>query len=535
MSLSTSTRDASIIEPESFFRNTSRRWICNEDVRLQEHYVKFNVAELQRVAAEAAQRPHCSQIIKMAEGGFNKVFLLTMDDGSEVIARIPTPIAGPRHLTTASEAATMQFLRGTLQIPVPRILAYSPTSDNPVGAEYIIMERLRGDGLGSRWLSLSTAEMADLMMQIVDIEKKIFNFRFPAYGSLYNRHDIPLESRVDIQAGEGDFCIGPICKRQFWHGERADMKLDRGPWTKPEDCVAAPARRELAWTSAYGKPRPRRAFLLPTEEDVDPTEHASLLSQYLQIAPSLVPSQPEMGAPILRHPDLSFTNILLTPGTNKIEGIIDWQDTAILPLFMQAGYPAFCEHDLSKVQSLKEPTLPGNYNEMNEVDRLKADIKLRLDKANRYYYASTGLENGLHLQALRQPGLGMIQYLISHAGYPWDADLINLKAGLVGLTRIWDQMIPYPCPISFSSEDEKAALHDATEWRECEEILSNMQETLGVDREGGTHPDDFEHAYEMAQRLRLQIYTNAEERLRSLFWRSWIFKDDSDNSPPPVL
>lgn len=27
MSLSTSTRDASIIEPESFFRNTSRRWM----------------------------------------------------------------------------------------------------------------------------------------------------------------------------------------------------------------------------------------------------------------------------------------------------------------------------------------------------------------------------------------------------------------------------------------------------------------------------------------------------------------------------
>ncbi|KAK2831886.1 hypothetical protein FQN49_007067, partial [Arthroderma sp. PD_2] len=373
---------------------------CNEDVRLQERYVRFDVAELQRVAAEAANRPRCSQIIKLAEGGFNKVFLLTMDDESEVIARIPTPIADPRHYTTASEAATMRFLRDTLQIPVPRVLTYSSTSDNPVGAEYIIMERLQGENLGSRWLSLSTAETADLMTQMVEIEKKIFNFSFPAYGSLYHRHDLPEELRVDFSAGGGDFCVGPICKRQFWHGEREDMQLDRGPWAKSADCVAAPARRELAWTSTYGKPRPRRAFLLPTEEDIEPQDHSSLLSKYLQMAPSLVPSRPEMETPILRHPDLSYTNILLTPGTNKIEAIIDWQDAAILPLFMQAGYPAFCEHDLSQVQSLEPPKLPDNYDELNEVDKLKADMKFRLEKVNLYYYAATGVENDLHMLAL---------------------------------------------------------------------------------------------------------------------------------------
>ncbi|KAF3899222.1 Mitochondria protein Fmp29 [Trichophyton interdigitale] len=467
----------------------------------------------------------------MAEGGFNKVFLLTIDDGSEVVARIPTPIAGPRGLTTASEVATMRFLRETLHIPVPRVLAYSPTSDNPVGAEYILMERLRGEALGPKWLSLSKTDMVDLMTQIARIEKKIFDFKFPAYGSLYHRHDIPKESRVDFEVDGGDFCIGPICKRQFWHGERADMELDRGPWTSPADCVSAPARRELACTSTFGKPRPRRAFLLPTEENIDPREHISLLSQYLQVAPFLVPAQQEMATPILRHPDLSFPNILLTPGTNKIEGILDWQDASILPLFMQAGYPAFCEHNYFQVQSLKEPNLPNNYGELNDVDRMKADIKLQLEKANLYYYAATGLENDLHLRALRLPGLGMIQYLISHAGYPWDADLINFRAGLVGLTKIWDGMISDPCPISFSPDDEKAILNDATEWRECEEILLNIQENIGVDREGGTHPDDFEHAYEMAQRLRLQIYANAEEKLRKLFWKSWIFKDDGDNSP----
>lgn len=179
------------------------------------------------MAAKAVNRVQCTRIVKMAEGGFNKVFLLTMDDGHEVIARIPTPIAGPRHFTTASEVATMNFLRNVLELPVPRIFAYSATDANPVGAEYIIMERLHGESLASRWLSLSTAEVKEVMTQIVEVEQKIFSFCFPAYGSLYYKDDIAEASRIDLQVD--GFCVGPISKRQFWHDEREQMQLDRGP------------------------------------------------------------------------------------------------------------------------------------------------------------------------------------------------------------------------------------------------------------------------------------------------------------------
>lgn len=47
---------------------------------------------------------------KLAEGGFNKVFRLVMDNDSIVIARIPNPNAGPPFKTTASEVATMDFV-----------------------------------------------------------------------------------------------------------------------------------------------------------------------------------------------------------------------------------------------------------------------------------------------------------------------------------------------------------------------------------------------------------------------------------------
>ncbi|OQD78411.1 hypothetical protein PENDEC_c001G03030 [Penicillium decumbens] len=179
----------------------------NEIDRLNERYVKFRPTELQRIAGEAVQQDYCPDIAKLAEGGFSKVFLLRAKNGREVIARIPTPIAGPPHYTTASEVATMDFLRDVLKLPVPEVLAYSTTSDNPVGAEYILMERVKGESLFSRWLSLTTDEIKDIMTQIADIERKIFDFHFPVYGSLYHKKDLNGEARIPIVE---DFCIGPI-------------------------------------------------------------------------------------------------------------------------------------------------------------------------------------------------------------------------------------------------------------------------------------------------------------------------------------
>ena len=164
--------------------------------------------------------------MKVAEGGFNKIFLLTMKDGLEVIARLPTPIAGPSHYTTASEVATLDLLRNTLKVPVPKVFASSNTVDNPVGAEYFIMERFRGESLASRWLSLPTSELKDVMTQLAQVEHKIFSFKFPAHGGLYYKGDV---SEASIDLAFGRFSIGPIAKRQFWFDEREKMQLDRGP------------------------------------------------------------------------------------------------------------------------------------------------------------------------------------------------------------------------------------------------------------------------------------------------------------------
>jgi hypothetical protein len=98
------------------FRYTSGRWLWNEETQLRDRYSPFNVSELQNVAARSVGADACTGITKLAEGNFNKIFRLTIDNGKNVIARIPHPIAGSHRFMTASEVATMDFVRRSFQI-----------------------------------------------------------------------------------------------------------------------------------------------------------------------------------------------------------------------------------------------------------------------------------------------------------------------------------------------------------------------------------------------------------------------------------
>ncbi|RMD44046.1 hypothetical protein DV735_g1155, partial [Chaetothyriales sp. CBS 134920] len=116
---------------------------------------------------------------KLAEGGFNRTFLVTMRDGSQLVARIPYPVVEPKSLVIASEVATMDFLRSR-GIPVPKVYGYSTTSENAAGTEYIFMELARGTNLGDIWYAMSEKARIAIVTKIVHLESQLFALRFPA-------------------------------------------------------------------------------------------------------------------------------------------------------------------------------------------------------------------------------------------------------------------------------------------------------------------------------------------------------------------
>lgn len=95
---------------DDFFFFTRGRFVVEEKDQMKQRYVRFNMNELVQVAARSVGAEDCVSVQKCPDGMYNKCFVLTMDDGQEVIAKVPNPNAGVPHYTTASEVATMDFV-----------------------------------------------------------------------------------------------------------------------------------------------------------------------------------------------------------------------------------------------------------------------------------------------------------------------------------------------------------------------------------------------------------------------------------------
>jgi Phosphotransferase enzyme family len=208
----------------------------NEVVRLRGRHLVFNVSELCRLMAKALRQGVDDVVAfdKFAEGGSHRVFQANLGDGSEVIARLPYPTPLPKGLGISSEVATTTFLK-TKGIPVPEVNDWSATSENSVGSEYMIMEKVQGTDLQDSWYSMNTPERMNVIEKIVDLEEKLFEISLPAFGSICCKGSFLSKTRsIDIPThssskGAGQFCTGPAAEHLWWYSKRAELGVQVGP------------------------------------------------------------------------------------------------------------------------------------------------------------------------------------------------------------------------------------------------------------------------------------------------------------------
>ncbi|KAL9097474.1 MAG: hypothetical protein Q9165_000370 [Trypethelium subeluteriae] len=367
-------------EYEDFYRYTSGRWLWDEHEQLRARYKRFNVPELKRIAIGSVGAEACVSMSKLAEGGFNKVFRLVMDDGSVVIARIPNPNAGPPFKTTASEVATMDFARTILQIPIPRVLSWSGEEENPVQSEYILMEEALGKQLGEVWDEMELHDKLKIVDDIVSIEKKFLSHSFTRYGSLYFASDafpgcekagvignLPYSLKKEV---ENRFLIGPVVDREFWHRERASMDIDRGPWERPQDYLRAIGQREIAWIKRYASPKSSGGLVTKSKAQGSPDAHTALYKKFLDVAEYLLPKG-EYIRPTLWHWDIHAPNIFVRE--DRITSLIDWQDTWTGPLFLQARHPRLIDYNGEVI--LKLPEDCATMEDEDEKRRVRSQVE----------------------------------------------------------------------------------------------------------------------------------------------------------------
>ena len=125
-----------------------------------------------------------------------------------------------------------------MNIPSPRIVAWSADRNNPVGAEYILEERAPGVPLGSLWYQWPIQSRLEVVQQIVDMERKLASVKFMKSGCIFFREDVPLDMSTDISLDTSvpfptsvleRFKLGLLVSSELWHSDRAAINMNRGP------------------------------------------------------------------------------------------------------------------------------------------------------------------------------------------------------------------------------------------------------------------------------------------------------------------
>ncbi|KAF2272167.1 phosphotransferase enzyme family protein [Westerdykella ornata] len=303
-----------------------------------------------------------------------------MDDGRDVIAKLPNPNAGRAHFTTDSEAATMDYVRNVLGIPAPRVYGWSSSTDNPVRAEYILMEGSGGVELGRLWNDMSWKERLEIVRTLAGYEKAFVSAKIPMNGSLYYAKDLPspspsqfLDPANSIDKAEA-FVVGPTTNRAFFDQGRDSVEFNSGPWPSEKEYILSRAARELACINKSSSfPGQHGLFGGPNQYRPSKALKIRVLQDYLKVATQILPDDANLSKPTLWHSDLHIDNIFVDPSQpTRIVNIIDWQAVNISPLFLQACHPSLIEFE-GPIPEGSDPTeLPDNFDDMSEEEQLQA-------------------------------------------------------------------------------------------------------------------------------------------------------------------
>ncbi|KAE8147108.1 phosphotransferase family protein [Aspergillus avenaceus] len=494
--------------PHDFFNYTSGRWIWDEEQQLQERYREFDILEMQKIAMESSSSGSCVSMAKLGEGSYNKSFKLTMSNGKIVVARIPNPNAGPACLTTASEVATMDFLRTILLIPVPKVLAWNSAVDstNRVGAEYILMEHAPGKNLADVWSDMDLERKVRTMEDIVTVQHKLLSLRFSEYGCLFYRKDAPPGSHPAIVEGDNlslelkhniaeTFSIGPMVDTSFWMKKRENLDICRGPWPSAIDYIQDLALREIAWIQKHAIPRSPDHPLFVSHSQNNPSEHISLLQKYLSVCPHLIPPEEDILGSFLWHTDLRTPNIFVDDN-GCITSIIDWQSTWAGPLFLEGRHPHFLDYNGDLILEL-----PENFKQLDDDMQKTMKDKVTSSILSYLYEKYTAERNPTLSKVLQYPNGQTLTDPIRFVGNTWDGDVLPLRESLIRIQKKWDLLgRAAKCPIDFSSEEIRKHYEDGEGWNEVQDFWDALSGIMS--RDGWTSHETYDQAVSIYSQIK---------------------------------
>lgn len=295
--------------------------------------------------------PSESIVVERLRGGsYNRVIGITVPSipgersedglvtGSEYVLRIPRA----KNSEIDQELATLCFVRDRTTIPVPEMIKFDLTCDNPVNEVYNIQPKIPGVRLCDVYMEMSQTERLSIVRQLAQILIQMHNVRSstPGYlgASKIMKRDGNGKPAPDIRVV--DFKVNTFKSLEgepLWGGMKDDT-------ARPVSVSQLFADQFNAWKE-FG----RKTFRGETED--------KLMEDFRKVAKQMKTVNLIGADFFLFHPDFAPQNILVskketgTRGQNQqspehlpewiVSGVLDWDGTAYVPYSVACTPPTW--------------------------------------------------------------------------------------------------------------------------------------------------------------------------------------------------
>lgn len=170
------------------------------------------------------------QVSFLAQGAFNKLYTIQTDSDT-LIMRVSLPV--DPYWKTASEVATVEWIRLDTALPVPKVLAHQANRENAVGFEWILMTKIPGKTLADAWSSFDWQAKEQLVQQLAIFSSTLFRKQFRGIGNIYS------SSASQSSCSDDPPQVERIVSMEFFSGDHILQNVPRGPFRSSKDWIDA--------------------------------------------------------------------------------------------------------------------------------------------------------------------------------------------------------------------------------------------------------------------------------------------------------
>lgn len=214
---------------------------------------------------------------------------------------------------TLNEVACLIWVRKNTRIPVPMLVRFDASVNNPILHEFMLLERAPGISVDKIYEQLDDKAKRYLVAQLTDYLIQLQSHHWTHVGGL---------SLVD-----DDIIPGPVLDETFW--QTPDLDKYWGPLDTVQTLnIAGPYKSYADYGSAclrtYSQNIGKHPLIAPYR-DLCPRLVA--LANHLRDEPGAI----DQMTYVFAHKDLHFANVMCDPTTATITSILDWEFAGVVP------------------------------------------------------------------------------------------------------------------------------------------------------------------------------------------------------------